>query len=75
MQPPEATGLAAYAQPAEASRGRRHPEQEHPYRSLYQRLLDRYSDPEALALIEQALDRERDSAYVLSELRRELPSS
>lgn len=29
--------LAPYAMPSRASRGRRHPETEHPYRSLYQR--------------------------------------
>ena len=33
--------LAPYAQTTENSRGRRHGEQEHPYRSLYQRDRDR----------------------------------
>ncbi len=30
-------GLAPYAMPAQASRGRRHPETDHPFRTLYQR--------------------------------------
>jgi dGTPase len=33
----EASWLAPYAMPSRASRGRRHPEPEHPFRSLYQR--------------------------------------
>ncbi len=37
----EAAGLAPYAMPSRASRGRRHPEPEHPFRMAFQRDRDR----------------------------------
>jgi dGTPase len=37
----EAASLAAYAMPSRASRGRRHPEPEHPFRMVFQRDRDR----------------------------------
>src|SRR5262249_7396936 len=37
----EAAGLAPYAMPSRASRGRRHPEPEHPFRMVFQRDRDR----------------------------------
>jgi dGTPase len=37
----EATALASYAMASRASRGRRHPEQEHPFRMVFQRDRDR----------------------------------
>ena len=37
----EAATLASYAMPSRASRGRRHPEQEHPFRMAFQRDRDR----------------------------------
>jgi dGTPase len=45
-------GIASYAQRASASRGRRWPEAEHPYRSLYQRDRDRIIHSRAFRRLE-----------------------
>ena len=45
-------GLAPYAQRAERSRGRRHPEAEHPYRTVYQRDRDRIIHSRAFRRLE-----------------------
>jgi dGTPase len=48
----EATTLAAYAMPSRASRGRRHPEPEHPFRMAFQRDRDRIIHSSAFRRLE-----------------------
>ena len=48
----EPQGLAAWAQRSETTRGRRHPEAEHPYRSVYQRDRDRIIHSRAFRRLE-----------------------
>jgi dGTPase len=47
-----AVSLSSYAMPAEATRGRRHPEVRHPYRSEYQRDRDRVIHTKAFRRLE-----------------------
>jgi dGTPase len=49
---PDSPGLAPYAQRSSGSRGRRYPEQEHRYRSLYQRDRDRIIHSRAFRRLE-----------------------
>jgi dGTPase len=48
----EAASLAAYAMPSRASRGRRHPEPEHPFRMVFQRDRDRVIHSSAFRRLE-----------------------
>jgi dGTPase len=48
----EAAGLAPYAMPSRASRGRRHPEPEHPFRMVFQRDRDRIIHSSAFRRLE-----------------------
>ena len=52
LEYPEEAGLAAWAMRAAGSRGRRHPESEHPFRSPYQRDRDRIIHSRAFRRLE-----------------------
>ena len=58
---------------AASLRGRVTVDPAHHYRAVYERLLRRYETPEALALIEEALERANRVPYVLAERSLPLP--
>ena len=51
-RPADPSGLTSYAQRENESRGRRHPEAEHDYRSIYQRDRDRIIHSRAFRRLE-----------------------